>query len=60
MEIERGITKMKKMFSNYVGIGLDAKVVYTVERRRTKSAFLNKVVYGCIGFCNFFKSMKKL
>ena len=48
------------MFSNYVGIGLDARVVYTVERHRTPIAFLNKVVYGLIGFLNFFKPMKRL
>lgn len=49
-----------KMFSNYVGMGIDAKVVYTVERHRTPFAFLNKVVYGFIGFLNFFRSMKRL
>lgn len=48
------------MFSNYVGMGLDAKVVYTVERHRTSIAFFNKVVYGFIGFLNFFRHMKKL
>lgn len=48
------------MFSNYVGMGLDARVVYTVERKRTKNAFINKVIYGCVGFCNFFRSLKKL
>lgn len=51
---------MKKTFSNYVGLGLEARVVYTAEMSRTKNAFLNKVVYGLIGFCYFFKSMKKL
>lgn len=48
------------MFSNYVGMGLDARVVYTVERHRTPIAFLNKVVYGLIGFLNFFRPMKRL
>lgn len=51
---------MKKTFSNYVGIGLDARVVYSAERQRTKNAFLNKVVYCLIGCCFIFKSMKKL
>lgn len=41
-------------------MGIDAKVVYTVERHRTPYAFLNKVVYGFIGFLNFFRSMKRL
>ena len=47
------------MFSNYVGMGLDARIVYTVERKRTKYAFINKVIYGCVGFCNFFRKIKK-
>lgn len=48
------------MFSNYVGIGLDARVVYTVEKHRTPYAFLNKVAYGIVGFCNWFRWMKRL
>ncbi len=48
------------MFTNYVGLGLDARVVYTVERHRTSYAFLNKVVYGLVGLGNFFKKMVKL
>ena len=41
-------------------MGLDARVVYTVERKRTRNAFINKIIYGCVGFCNFFRSLKKL
>jgi hypothetical protein len=48
------------MFSNYVGLGLDARVVYTMERHRTPYAILNKIAYGIVGFVNLFKSMKKL
>ena len=48
------------MFSNYVGMGLDARVVYTVEKHRTSYAFLNKVVYGLIGAINFLRPMKRL
>lgn len=59
-EIRRKESSFKKMFSNYVGMGLDARVVYTVERHRTPVAFLNKVVYGLIGFLNFFRPMKRL
>lgn len=59
-EIPRAENTFNKMFSNYVGIGLDARVVYTVERHRTSIAFLNKVVYGFIGFLNFFRHMKRL
>ena len=48
------------MFSNYVGLGLDARVVYTVERHRTPYACLNKVAYGLVGCINYFRSLKKL
>jgi diacylglycerol kinase family enzyme len=48
------------MFSNYVGIGIDARVVYTVEKHRSSYAFLNKVAYGLVGLCNFFRKIKKL
>ncbi len=48
------------MFSNYMGIGLDARVVYTVEQHRTPYAFLNKVVYGLVGFFNFFRKLTPL
>ena len=48
------------MFSNYVGLGLDARVVYTMERHRTPYAFLNKVAYGLVGCLNCFRPMKKL
>ena len=58
--MQRPERSFRKMFSNYVGMGLDARVVYTVERHRTPVAFLNKVVYGLIGFLNFFKPMKSL
>lgn len=48
------------MFSNYVGMGLDARVVYTMERHRTPYAFLNKVAYGLVGCINCFLPLKKL
>ncbi len=48
------------MFSNYVGLGLDARVVYTVERHRTPYAWLNKVAYGLVGCINYFIPLAKL
>ena len=48
------------MFSNYVGLNLDARVVYTMERHRTSSACINKIAYGLVGCFNFFRSLKKL
>lgn len=48
------------MFSNYVGLGLDARVVYTMERHRTPYAWLNKVAYGLVGCINYFLPLTKL
>ena len=51
---------MTKIFTNYVGLGLDARVVYTMERYRTSSACINKMLYGLVGCINFFRPMKEL
>ena len=51
---------LSKTFSNYVGIGLDARIVYTVERKRTNNAFINKIIYAGVCVCNCFKKLKKL
>lgn len=54
LEREREESTLRKCFTNYVGVGLDARVVYTVEKIRTPSATINKVLYGLIGCVNFF------
>ena len=59
-QVQRNEILFKKMFSNYVGLGLDARVVYTMERHRTPYACLNKVAYGLVGCINYFRSLKKL
>ena len=59
-ENDRQETSFKRMFSNYVGLGLDARVVYTMERHRTPYAWLNKVAYGLVGCLNFFRPLAKL
>lgn len=41
-------------------MGLDARVVYIMEKIRTRYAFINKILYGLVGFCNFFRPMKEL
>ena len=51
---------MKKLFTNYVGMGLDARIVYTMERKRTPWACLNKVLYGLVGCINCFRPLKEL
>lgn len=52
--------KMTKSFTNYFGIGLDARVVYTVEQNRGSNAILNKIIYTAIGARNFFKNIQPL
>lgn len=39
--------------SNYCSIGLDAKIGLDFDKNRTKSRFLNKLVYGWEGLKNF-------
>jgi hypothetical protein len=41
-------------------MGLDARVVYTMEKIRTRYAFFNKILYGLVGFFNLFRPMKEL
>jgi hypothetical protein len=48
------------MFSNYVGFGLDGRIVYTIERYRTPYAWINVILYGLMGLVNFFRPMKEL
>ena len=60
IQIARQQKSYKKMFSNYVRMGFDARVVFTVEKRRTSYAFLNKVAYGFIGIINCFRPFKRL
>ena len=46
---------MSKVFTNYVGLSMDARVVYTMERVRTSSACFNKILYGLVGCFNLFR-----
>lgn len=51
---------LRKSFTNYFGIGLDARVVYSVEKSRGSNAFLNKLLYTFVGIRNFFKPMENI
>lgn len=51
---------LKRSFTNYFGIGLDARVVYSVQKKRGSNAFLNKLLYTYVGAKNFFKSMENI
>jgi diacylglycerol kinase (ATP) len=41
---------IKRSFSNYFSLGIDARIGYSFDRRRTKNKFANLICYGCIGF----------
>lgn len=49
-----------KMFTNYLGMGLDARIVYTMERHRTSYAMINRILYTLVGSFNFFRPLKQL
>lgn len=52
--------RFKKSFSNYFGVGIDARTGYTFDKHRTRSVLMNLICYGCIGFMKFFKKTKKV
>ena len=51
---------LKKSFSNYFGIGIDARIGYSFDKYRTRNVLTNLLCYGCIGFAKLFKRSKKL
>ena len=46
--------------SNYLGIGIDARISYSVEKYRQGLKCINLMLYGCIGLCNFCKWIRPL
>eukprot|EP01017_Pseudomicrothorax_dubius_P006532 TRINITY_DN11882_c0_g1_i5.p1 TRINITY_DN11882_c0_g1~~TRINITY_DN11882_c0_g1_i5.p1 ORF type:complete len:491 (+),score=82.96 TRINITY_DN11882_c0_g1_i5:70-1542(+) len=44
----------RRKMSNYVSIGVDARMGLGFDKKRTRSAFLNKCVYGWEGFKKIF------
>ena len=51
-EIARDERSFKRVFTNYTGMGLDARVVYTMEKNRTQWPLLNKICYALVGCLN--------
>lgn len=47
-------------FSNYVGIGIDARVSYSFEKHRKKTKLANLIMYGCLGCCKLFKRIETI
>lgn len=41
---------------NYFSFGVDARIGYGFDKKRTSSAFCNKIVYCCEGFKKMFLS----
>lgn len=60
VEVAREEKNFTKLFTNYVGLGLDARVVYTMEKHRTSSSCINKILYGLVGCINCFRPLKEL
>jgi diacylglycerol kinase family enzyme len=58
--VERKDGTLTKAFTNYVGIGVDARVTYTVEKIRTPYACINKMLYACVGFLNLLRPIKPI
>lgn len=46
---------IKRSFSNYFSLGIDARIGYSFDKRRTKNAFVNLVCYGCIGLMKWLR-----
>jgi hypothetical protein len=42
-------TEIELDFCNYFSFGIDGKIGYAFDKRRTKSRFCNLVVYGAMG-----------
>lgn len=51
---------MKKSFSNYFGVGIDARIGYSFDKYRTRSVFTNLLCYACIGLAKLFKRASKV
>jgi hypothetical protein len=54
------VKNFKRCFSNYFGIGIDARVGYTFDKYRTKNVFTNLICFACIGLAKLFKSSRKM
>lgn len=57
-KIEKNV--LKRSFTNYVGVGLDARIVYQVERNRGRNAFFNKILYSIVGTLNYCRHLRPI
>lgn len=50
-----GVAKIEKSFTNYCGLGIDARIGWSFDKRRSKSRAVNLVIYAWVGLlrsCN--------
>lgn len=57
-EVDTKQQQLTRGFCNYIGVGTDARICYSVEKRRQRNKWLNLALYGCIGFCKLFKRIR--
>jgi hypothetical protein len=50
--------EMRRGFCNYFGVGIDARICYSVEKRRQANKWINLALYGCIGCCKLFQGIR--
>jgi diacylglycerol kinase (ATP) len=55
-----GKQEYQKSFSNYLGLGVDARVTYAFEMNRQSTRCCNMMVYACCGLANLCKSIQEL
>lgn len=51
---------LKRSFSNYFGVGIDARIGYSFDKHRTRNVFTNLICYACIGLFKIFKKSNKV
>lgn len=54
-EVDTRQQVLERGLSNYLGIGIDARISYSVEKHRQSMKCCNLMLYGCIGLCKFVK-----
>ena len=57
---EEGLLTLKRTFSNYIGLGIDARVSYRVEKNRTRYKLLNLIGYCCCGLIGQLKGSEQI
>ena len=59
-EVDTGEKQLSRGFCNYFGVGIDARICYSVEMRRKQNKWLNLMLYGCIGVCKLCQGIRSI